>query len=108
VYRSIRARSVLASLLYEACFFMSEGRRTDRELVQAIRPSMMTIPGSKLIVISSVHSRVGYVYEMWRDYFGKPIDSVLIWVSDSLSMNPTLDRDLIDIELKKDPSAARS
>lgn len=107
-YRSIRGRSVLASLLDEACFFMSEGRRTDRELVQAIRPSMMTIPNSKLITISSAYAKTGVVYEMWKDYFGKANDSVLIWQSDSLMMNPTLDKGLIDIELKKDPSAARS
>jgi hypothetical protein len=107
-YRSIRGRTVLASICDEMCFWMTEGQKPDREILAAIRPSMMTIPNSKLIVISSPYSRTGSVYEMWENYFGKDSDSVLVWQSESLIMNPTLDKDLIDIEYKKDPSAAHS
>lgn len=88
---------------------MSEGANPDREILNAIRPAMATIPNSKLIVISSPYARSGILYETHRDYYGKDNSSeILVWKAETRVMNPTISQELIDRESKKDPSASRA
>ncbi|MBN1103582.1 MAG: hypothetical protein JXL84_09245 [Deltaproteobacteria bacterium] len=107
-YRSIRGRTVVAALFDEIAFWRSEGVSPDREILAAVRPSMATIPESKLIVISSPYARTGVLYEHMRDYFGKDDPDILIWRSGTRVMNPTIPESFIDRETAKDPNAARA
>ena len=70
-YRSIRGRTVVCSLFDEIAFWRVEGANPDKEILSASRPSMATIPNSKLIVISSPYARSGVLYETHTDYYGK-------------------------------------
>ena len=107
-YRSIRGRTVVACICDEIAFWMHEGEKPDREILAAIRPSMATIPNSKLIVISSPYSRSGVLYEHWEQYYGKEDPNILIWRAPTRVMNPTIPQELIDAEMKKDKSSAAS
>jgi hypothetical protein len=69
---------------------------------------MATIPDSKLIAISTPYAMNGVLYEAHRDYFGKSDSNVLVWQSETSVMNPTIDADLIQRELERDPDSAKS
>lgn len=107
-FRSIRGRSLVCAIFDEIAFWRVEGASPDTEILTAVRPGMATIPNSKLIVISSPYARTGVLYEHHRDYFGSDDPDILVWQSDTRTMNPTIDQALIDRESKRDPSAAQS
>jgi hypothetical protein len=110
-FRSIRGRSVVAAVFDEIAFWRTadSAANPDHEILSACRPSMATIPNSKLIVISSPYARYGTLYEHFRDYYGvDESKDILVWQSRTRLMNPTISQDLIDRESKKDPSASRA
>jgi hypothetical protein len=107
-YRSIRGRTIAASILDEVSFLRSEDSAIpDIELYRALLPSMMTLRG-KLIAISSPHMRRGLMYELHGRYFGKDEARGLYVQSDSLTLNPSLDSDAVDRAIVADPEAGRS
>jgi hypothetical protein len=107
-FRSIRGRSIVCAVFDEVAYWRVEGANPDNEILAAVRPGMATIPNSKLIVISSPYARSGVLYEVHRDYFGSDDKDILVWQADTRTMNPTISEDLINREVKKDPSAARA
>jgi hypothetical protein len=107
-YRSIRGRTVVCSIFDEIAFWRVEGANPDKEILAATRPSMATIPNSKLMVISSPYARSGVLYETHRDYYGKDDPEILVWLAPTRVMNPTIPQKLIDRETEKDPTAARA
>src|SRR5207249_5652466 len=74
----------------------------------AIRPAMATIPDAKLLCISTGYAQVGALYDAHKEHYGKDDDEVLIWQSDTASMNPTISQTFIDKEIEKDPEAGRA
>lgn len=107
-YRSIRGRTVVCAIFDEISYWRVEGANPDKEILTAIRPSMATIPNSKLIVISSPYSQWGVLYETFKTYFGNDHPEILVWKAKTRVMNPTISQSLIDRETVKDPLAARS
>jgi hypothetical protein len=51
---------------------------------------------------------MGPSFEAFRDYWGQDDDRVLVVRADSLTMNPTLDREFIAQEFRRDPQRAQS
>jgi hypothetical protein len=76
-YRTIRGLTVAAAVLDEVAFWDSEGTSPDREVLTALRPATSTIPGAKLIAISTPYSQVGALYEAHRDHYGKDDEHIL-------------------------------
>lgn len=107
-FKSVRGRSVVCAIFDEIAFWRVEGANPDKEILAAIRPSMATIPTSKLIVISSPYAQYGILWEAFKTYYGTDHSGVLVWKSDTRTMNPTISQELIDDEAQKDASAARS
>lgn len=106
-FRQVRGRPILCAILDECAFFRDEtSANPDRELYQAIKPGLATLPGSILIGISSPYRRAGLLYEKWRKHYGKDDDDVLVIRAPSILLNPTLDRAIIDKALEEDPQAA--
>ena len=62
-YRAIRGLTVAAAILDEVAFWDSEGTSPDHEVLTALRPATSTIPGAKLIAISTPYSQAGSLYE---------------------------------------------
>jgi hypothetical protein len=106
-YRSIRGRTVVCAILEEAAFWRADEMSANpaRDVYVALKPSLATTPGSLLVAISTAYAKEGLMHEAKERYFGKP-GRTLCWLADSLTMNPTLDRELIEEELEKDPDAA--
>ena len=70
-FRAIRGLTVAAAILDEVAFWDSEGVSPDREVLTALRPATSTIPGAKLIAISTPYSQAGSLYEAHRDHYGR-------------------------------------
>ena len=108
-YRSVRGRTVVCGIFDEMSFWRTaDAANPDREILAATRPSMATIPTSKLIVISSPYSQWGCVYETYKSYYGVDDPEILVWKAPTQVMNPTISQSLIDRETKKDSISARS
>ena len=109
-YRSIRGFSICVCILEEIAFFRSEeSANPDREILNAIKPALATIPDSLCLSISSPYSRFGILHEMYSTHFGSTEkEAPLIWKSDSLTMNPSLDKEIIRTALKEDFASAQA
>ncbi len=106
-YRAIRGRTVVCGLCDEIAFWPSDdAAEPDVEILNALRPSMATIPQAVLLCASSPYSRRGQLYRMWREHHGKEGSPVLVWKAPSRVMNPTLPQKLIDDALEADRPAA--
>ncbi len=105
-FRSLRGYTVLCAILEEIAFWRSEeSANPDKEILTAVRPALATIPESLLLGISTPYSRAGVLFDMFRAYYGKP-GGPLIWKAPTKTMNPTIDKRLIENALKEDPQAA--
>jgi len=69
---------------------------------------MVTIPGAKLLCLSTPYAQAGVLYETHRQHFGQEHDEVLVWQAPSRIMNPTIPELFIAREKERDPQAARS
>jgi hypothetical protein len=108
-YRGIRGRTVVFACLEELSFWRSSEIYANpaEEIYRALKPSLATAPGSLLLGISSAYARQGLLWRMVQQHHGKDSD-VLAWVSDSITMNPTLSEKMIARELEADPAGARA
>lgn len=103
-FKSVRGRTTVAALIDELAYFPTdEAADPDVELLAAIRPSMLTIPNSMLLVASSPYARRGEVYNTYREHFGKD-GPVLVWKATTREMNPLVPQSEIDAALEKDPA----
>lgn len=109
-FRRLRGRTVACAILDECAFWYSDegSRNPDTEIIKALRPSMLTIPGSLLIAISSPYARRGVLWDAYQKHFGRNNDAVLVWKANTLSMNPSADRAVIDEAYEADPASARA
>lgn len=106
-FRSVRGRTVLAAILDEVAFLRDDSSALpDKELYRAIMPALATT-GGMLVGISSPYRRVGILAEKHRDHYGQDGD-VLVIQAPSLSLNPTLNRGVIDRAMADDAEGARS
>jgi phage terminase large subunit-like protein len=114
-WRTVRGPSVVCAILDEVCFHGVEEEsriRSDTELVRALRPALLTTQG-KLIAISSKYARKGWAYRQWRRQHGANRESgtfkkdwtTLVWDTDSLTMNPALNRCEIEAAFRRRPSS---
>ncbi|MCC6888523.1 MAG: hypothetical protein IT536_08325, partial [Hyphomicrobiales bacterium] len=91
----------------EVAFWHSENSTNpDQEVLRAVRPSMLTMPGSVLIGISSPYAKRGLLYEKFKKHFGKNDPRVLVWKAKTEIMNPQADADEIAKAYEDDPVAA--
>lgn len=100
-YRSLRGFTLLACILEEVAFFRDENSANpDREILNAVKPALSTIPDSLLLGISTPYSRSGVLWEMYRgrEKRGAP----LVWRASTEIMNPTINKKLIKNALRED------
>lgn len=77
-YRAIRGVTVVCGIADEVGFWDSQGVNPDREVFQALRPAMVTIPEAKLLVISSPYAKYGTLFEAHHRHYGQEGSPVLI------------------------------
>ena len=108
-YRAARGYTVVAALLDEAAFLRGDGSANpDVEIINALRPAMLTIPDAMLICASSPFEKRRLVYDAFCRYHGQEDARVLVWKAPTQSMNPAVDQSKIDAAYTEDPIRARS
>jgi len=106
-YRSVRGLTLVCAIADEAAFFMAEGKNTDTEIMNALRPALITTRGM-LVLASTPYAREGELHSSFEKYFGKENADVLVARASSRDTNPTLPEAVIARALERDPVAARA
>ena len=91
-----------------AFWFSEESANPDTEIVNAIRPTMATVPGALLLGISSPYARRGVLWDAYRQHYAQDGDPVLVWNASTTAMNGTISEAFVAAELEKDEAAARA
>src|SRR5262249_6739485 len=105
-FRSVRGYTVVGAVLDEVAFWRSEdSANPDREIVNAIRPAMATVPGALLLGISSPYARRGVLWDSFRRFYGQD-GEVLIWQAPTRVMNPGVPADVIAAAYAEDEASA--
>jgi hypothetical protein len=81
---------------------VDDAAEPDYEVLNAIRPSMVTIPNAMLLCASSPYGRRGALHEAHRKHFGVDGDLVLVWQAATRTMNPTVPPGVIDTATERD------
>jgi len=107
-YRLVRGPTCVCAILDEVAVWWSDqlSANPDREIFRALKPAMITQPGSLLIGLSSPYAKKGLLYEKYRDHFGRDDSKVLIWQADTATMNPQVDKEEIEAAYHDDPISA--
>jgi hypothetical protein len=107
-FRTIRGRTIVAGLADELAFWrMSDDNSAnpDTEILAALRPAMATVPRALLLKASSPYSRRGALWNDYRKHYAND-SPVLVWQADTLTMNPSVPRSVIDAAYEDDPANA--
>jgi hypothetical protein len=109
-YRSTRGYTIIAALLDEIAIWESDetAAEPDVEVINAIKPGMLTVPGSVLLCASSPHARRGALWEAFRKHYSQDGDPVLVWQAATRVMNATVPQADIDAHMAEDPARARA
>ena len=107
-YRLVRGPTCVCAILDEVAVWWSDqlSANPDREIFRALKPAMITQPGSLLIGLSSPYAKKGLLYEKYRDHFGRDDSKVLIWRGETATMNPQVDKEEIEAAYLDDPISA--
>lgn len=106
-FRAVRGYTIVAAINDEIAFWRNdESANPDREILDAQRPAMATIPGAVLLCIGSAYARRGVQWEAYRDHHGRDGSPVLVWQADTRTMNPTVPQKFIDKAYARDPVSA--
>ena len=91
-----RGYTCVAVLLDEIAYWPTDelSAEPDIEVVNAVRPSMATIPNAMLLCASSPHARKGVLFDAHRKHYGQDNDPILVWQADTRSMNATVPQSL--------------
>jgi hypothetical protein len=105
---SARGRTIAWVGLNECSFYQDgEGANPDIELLRSIVPATLTIPYSRICIVSSPFRKSGLLHQKITEHFGVDSDTVLAISGTSRDFNPTLDQAEIDRALLDDPIGAR-
>jgi hypothetical protein len=108
-FRSVRGYTIVAAICDEIAFWPNEdSSNPDIEIVNALRPAMATVPNALLLGISSPYARRGVLWNAYREHYGKDSEDVLVWQSNTRSMNPQVSESLIQHAYESDEISARS
>lgn len=107
-FRAVRGYTLIAALADEVAFWRSDdaSANPDREILDALRPAMATIPSSMLLAASSPYARRGALWDAYRQHYGEDDAPALVWHAPTRTMNPTVSPALIQSAYERDPDWA--
>jgi hypothetical protein len=107
-WRSNRGYTVAAVLADEIAYWRFEdtSANPDREILNALRPAMATIPNAMLLCASSPYATDGAMFTAYRRHYRKDNSPVLFWKAPTRLMNPGVPQRLIDEAYADDHAAA--
>lgn len=109
-YRTVRGYTLIGAVLDEVAFWRTEdgSANPDTEVVSALRPGMATVSDALLLGVSSPYASRGELYKSVERSFGQDDPRILVWNSDTASMNPNVAAHVIAQAFEDDPVAAAS
>jgi hypothetical protein len=108
-FRTTRGYTIAACLCDELAFWPTDDSAApDYEILDAIRPGMITIPGAMLLCASSPYAKRGALFDAHRRHYGQDGDPVLVLKAPTRVMNPTVPQSVIDQAVERDPASAAS
>jgi hypothetical protein len=108
-YRALRGRTLVCVVMDEAAFYAGgDATSSDREVYNAVIPSLATVPGSLLVIISSPWRRSGLLYDKWARHFGKDDPDILVVHGPTRAFNELVEPRIIDDAFARDPGVARA
>jgi hypothetical protein len=109
-FRSTRGYTYAAVLCDELAFWRSDetSLNPDVEILRALRPGMVSIPGSVLVLASSPYVQRGELFAAYRRHYGKDNARVLVWKASTLEMNPGVDQRIVEEAYENDPESAKA
>jgi hypothetical protein len=104
-YRSIRGRTIAVALLDEVGFWPSDANSAspDTEIINALKPAMVTMPGSRLIAASTPYARSGILFQAYEAHYGRDTDELVVQAS-TRQMNAGISESYIAKEIARDPA----
>jgi hypothetical protein len=107
-FKATRGYTIAAALCDELAFWPTDdSAEPDYEVLNALRPGMVTIPGAMLLCASSPYARRGALWDAYHRHFGKD-GEVLVWKATTREMHPGVPQRTIDEALERDPAWASS
>lgn len=103
---SVRGRSLIAVICDEIAFW-SQGEwaaSPAEEVLAALRPGMATVDDTKLIKISTPYGKIGPI---WQEFTRRAELDFPVWQLSSMEMNPTLKREKLERERRRDEDKFR-
>ncbi len=109
-YKTVRGYTLVAALCDEIAYWESgdSASNPDDEILNAIRPSMVTIPGAMLLCASNPHGKFGEMWNTFERHYGDDASDVLVWKAPTRVMHPAVSQKIIDRAVADDPDKARS
>jgi len=107
-HRRLRGPTYIAIIADEGAFWFSDewSANTDVEILNAVKPGLLTT-GGPLVIASSPYARRGVLWNMFKNNFGAGGDPfVLVAQGASRDLNPSLSQRAVDREYEKDPAFA--
>lgn len=98
-----RGLPIVCLIFDEVGHFFVEGKRADETIFNALNPRRAQFPGSKLILISTPAAKQGLLWNFFDQGFKVP--DRLTAQSDTLFMNPLVDRKFLEKEKARDVDA---
>jgi hypothetical protein len=108
-FRSTRGRTYAAVLCDEVAIWRTdESRNPDYEIIRALKPGLLTIPGAMFLMASSPYGRKGELFDSFRRFYGRDGAPVLVWKAPTLTMNTALNPAEIEAEYERDPEGSKA
>jgi hypothetical protein len=106
-FRTVRGYSVVCAVCDEVAYWSSDelGANPDSEVIAALRPALASA-GGLLVALSSPYARRGELWRAHEKHFSQDEDPVIVWQSDTRTMNPTIPTHVIEDAYTDDPSVA--
>lgn len=106
-YRAGRGFSTACIILDELAFYRTEtSANPAEELLISLLPRLL--PNGLLIGISTPYGKFGYLYEVYKEHYGKEDSDVLIWKAPTKVMNPQHEQSWMNRLLKRDKIKMRA
>jgi hypothetical protein len=106
-FRTVRGYTLAAVLLDEIAFFPTDDAAdADHEVVTALAPGLVTIPGSVMLCASSPYARRGVLWDCYRRHWAQTGDPILVWRAPTRVMNPRVPESVIQEACERDRASA--
>jgi hypothetical protein len=106
-FRVTRGYSFCAVLADEIAFWPTDdSAEPDTEILRAVRPGLLSLPGAMLLLASSPYAKRGELWNAFRKHYGHDDAKVLVWRGSTETMNPIADKAAIGEAREADPQAA--